>query len=155
MKAIRKLDHWLAMLEKTLAVMLFITLAGSIVFNIISRNLFHVSMDKILEFSPSLVLWLALIGSSLALKENRHIKLELFLKIVSPRIRNAAHAVSSVFGMAVMGILCVAAVEFVNNEVSVFGGKGWLSIIFPAFFSLAFFRFFIQLADAAKGIKNI
>ncbi len=147
MKPIRKLDQLLACFEKTLAVLLFSTLAASIVFNIISRNLFHISLDKIPEFSPTLVLWLALIGSSLALKEQRHIKLELFLKVAPPRVRSAANAVSSAFGMVVMGVLCVAAIEFVKNEITIFGGKGWLSIIFPVFFGAAFFRFFIHLAD--------
>ena len=154
MKYIRKLDARLAGMERILAVLLFSVLALSIVINIISRNLFQVSIDSVLEFSPALVLWLALIGSSLALKEQRHIKLEIFMKIASPRLRAAAHAVTSVFGMVVMGILSVAAIEFVKNEVAIFGIKGWPSIIFPVFFTAAFLRFFIQLVDSPKDMAE-
>jgi C4-dicarboxylate transporter, DctQ subunit len=154
MKYIRKLDARLAGLEKVLTVLLFSVLVLSIVFNIISRNLFQVSLDSILEFSPALVLWLALIGSSLALKEQRHIKLEIFMNIASLHLRKAAHAVTSVFGMVVMGILSVAAIEFVKNEVAIFGIKGWLSVIFPVFFTAAFLRFFIRLVDSPKDMAD-
>ena len=154
MKYFRKIDARLAGLEKILAVVLFLLLAFGIVINIISRNLLHVSLDCVLEFSPALVLWLALIGSSLALKEQRHIKIEIFMKIAPPRLRAAARVITSVFGMGVMGILAVAAMEFVRNEIGLFGAKGWPSVIFPVFFTAAFLRFFIQLGDAAKDMED-
>ena len=154
MTIIQKLDHRLALLEKILAVLLFSTLAASIVFNIISRNLFDISLDNILEFSPALVLWLALIGSSLAIREQRHIKLEIFLKMAPVRLRWAAGIITSVFTMAVMAILLFAAIEFVKNEVAIFGAKGWPAVIFPVFFGAAFFRFFIQFATAVGGNKH-
>jgi TRAP-type C4-dicarboxylate transport system permease small subunit len=47
--------------------------------------------------------------------------------------------------MAVMGILGVASIAFVRNEIEIFGSSGYVTLIFPLFFCLATFRFFIQL----------
>ena len=120
-------------------------------FNIVSRNLFHLSFQKTLETAPILVLWLALIGSTLALKQRRHIKLDLLLRFCSPRWRLAAHKATSLFGIAVMGILLAAAVQFVRNEIAIFGPWGWTSIIFPLFFAVALFRYVVRLLNSAQA----
>ena len=91
-------------LKESLAVLLFSGLILLTLFNIIARNIFGVSFSAILEISPAFVLWLALVGSSLCVKDKRHIKLEIFLRLASPKWRRIANILSSVFGMAVMGI---------------------------------------------------
>ena len=154
MKLIRKLDLVLSWVEKGSAVFLFSLLIILIAFNIVSRNLFGTSFEEILKASPLLVLWLALVGSLLALRENRHIKIEIFLRLTSVRIRYAARIISSVFGMVVTGVLLIASFEFVNNEISVFGSGGFLAVIFPLFFSGSFFRFFIQLIDSVSFTRK-
>ena len=78
-------------------------------FNILSRNLFNYASQQVLETLPVLVLWLALIGSTLALKKQRHIKIELLLRFCSRRIRYMAHIATGLFGMVVMGILLFCA----------------------------------------------
>lgn len=151
----RRLDRWLVAIENVLAVILFLTLAAAMAANILLRNLFHVSLDIVLAYSPTLVLWLALIGASLALRENRHIRLELFLRFAPARMHRAARAASSVFGMVVMAVLGVSSVSFVKDEIAIFGAGGWLSAVFPAFFAAAFFRFFSHLVDSTgEGSRN-
>jgi TRAP-type C4-dicarboxylate transport system permease small subunit len=145
MNYIKIIDHILEVIEKTLVVFLFSCLVIMIVFNIISRNVFKTSFQEILEICPQIVLWLALIGASLALKESRHIKIEFFLRFTSAKFRFFADKVTSVFGMVIMGLLFYASVKFIENEISIFGFKGVLSIIFPWFFGVSFFRFFANL----------
>lgn len=145
MKIIYKIDDLLEAVEKLILVVLFWSLILLIFFNIISRNLFHISFQKIFELSPALVLWLALLGSTLALKYRRHIKLEVLLRFCSIRIRFIANIAASAFGMVVMGILARASLEFVKNEVGIFGPWGWVSVIFPLFFVLSFFRYFVRM----------
>ena len=106
-----------------------------IAFNIVARNLLNVSYQVILEISPALVLWLALLGSTLALKYQRHIRLELFIRFLSPPLRRAARCAASVFGTVVMGILFVASFSFLENETVMFGYRGWVAIILPIFFA--------------------
>ena len=154
MRYLRKCDQILHGFEKGAAIFLFSSLILLITLNIILRNIFQLSFQNILEISPNLVLWLALVGSSLALKERRHIKLEILLRLASQKIRIAGDVISSVFGMAVMGTLFYASFEFVGNEIKIFGSQGLLSIIFPLFFCASFFRFFLQLIDPSTFLKR-
>ena len=145
---LRKIDHGLAMAEKAIAVTLFFALVASIAVNIVARNLFQVSFQYLLEMGPALVLWLALLGSTLALRANRHIRIELVLRFCPPRLGVLADRVCGLFGMAIMAVLGYGSLEFVTNEVALFGARGWLAVVFPAFFTIAFFRFLTQVLAA-------
>lgn len=151
MSVLRRIDHALSVAERSLVVVLFAALVSAIGINVVSRNVFHRSFQWLLEYSPSLVLWLALMGSTLGLRTNRHIRLEVLLRFVSPGARRLARRVTALFGMAVMGILGAASFSFVSGEVAIFGARGWAAVVFPIFFFLALFRFFIHLLapDAA------
>ena len=142
MRFIKQIDDFLERIEKVLAVFLFSGLALLITFNILSRNIFDYSFEKIFETAPVLVLWLALVGSSLALKKRRHIKLELLLRYCPTICRYYSNYAVSFFGMIVTGILFYSSLQFVSNEVQIFGNKGFFSVIFPLFFALSFFRYF-------------
>jgi C4-dicarboxylate transporter, DctQ subunit len=138
-------DNFFAACEKGLVVILFSTLVGLIVFNIITRNIFHSSFQNALEITPAFVLWLALLGSTLALKQQRHIRLELLLRVCSPGTKRVAVVLTSGFGLGVMGVLFFSSLAFVKNEVAIFGGVGWLSVIFPIFFALSSFRYLTHM----------
>lgn len=138
---IQKFDDGLAAAEKWLVVMLYSALILLISFNILSRNLFNYFFQQALEMLPVLVLWLALIGSSLAIKKQRHIKIELLLRFCSQRIRFWVNLATCLFGMAVMGILFWVSIDFTKNEIDIFGPWGWVALAFPLFFLISFFRF--------------
>jgi TRAP-type C4-dicarboxylate transport system permease small subunit len=146
MRLILKLNDALATVEKVLVVFLFSTLIFLIVFNVITRNIFNLSFQTLLEITPGFVLWLTLFGTTLALKNKRHIKLELVLRHLGQRNRYLAQIMSSIFGMSVMGVLFAASFDFVKNEIEIFGHGGWTSIVFPVFFALSFFRYAVHAA---------
>lgn len=147
MGVLKRIDRSLAVMEKSLVVALFSALVISMAVNIVSRNFFDSSFQKALELAPAMVLWLAMLGSTLALRENRHIRLEILLRYCPETFRKGARIAVGCFGMAVMGFLGLAAVDFVGNEIAIFGPWGWLSVIFPIFFAIALFRFFASMAD--------
>ncbi len=151
MKLIQKVDDALATVEKGLVVILYAALILMICFNILSRNLFNYASQKTLEILPVMVLWLALIGSTLALKKQRHIKIELLLRFCSQKTRLWANITTCLFGMAAMGLLFWVSLDFIHSEVDVFGHWGWVSIIFPLFFLISIFRF---LARIIYNIKD-
>lgn len=142
MHLIKKIDEFLEIIERYLVILLFSLLVFFISFNILSRNIINHSFEEIYEYTPSLVLWFALAGSSLALKKRRHIKLEFMLKFFPEIYRYYANLLVSVFGMGVMGILFYSSIRFFENEVHIFGNKGVFSAIFPLFFMISFFRYF-------------
>lgn len=145
MKTLTAIDNALAQLERGAIVICFSMLLLSVIFTIVSRNLFQIHSNKIIEIAPALLLWLCFMGASLALKENRHIRLELVLRYCSENVRRKAALLSNLFGAVVMALLFFASLEFVSNEMEMFGVWGGAAIIFPIFFLFSFFRFFIQL----------
>lgn len=151
LKQIRRLDDLAARAEKALVVFIFSAIILLIVFNIIARNLFNVSYQVILEISPALVLWLALLGSTLALKYQRHIRLELIVRFLSPPLQRAARCSAGLFGMVVMGILFAASFNFLESETAMFGYRGWAAVILPIFFAISALRFFIQALEQGTG----
>ena len=90
MRLLAKFDDTLEIIGRTVVIFLFSALVLMITTNIVARNLFGVSYQKILEVSPGIVLWLALIGATLALKRQRHIKLEILLRYAGHRTRRLA-----------------------------------------------------------------
>jgi len=145
MTLLQKIDDFLAVIEKSLIVILFFILTLIILINIIFRNFFQISFHTLLGIAPAFVVWLALLGATLGLKYQRHIKLELVLRYCSKETRRAAGAAVGIFGALVMGILFFASLEFVGNEVAIFGSRGWFSIIFPVFFAIACFRYVLTV----------
>lgn len=136
-----KIDDGLERLERALAVGLFGLLIVLIVINIFTRNVLHWASHTLLELSPTVVLWLALVGATLALKHQRHIKIELLLRFMPPAARRMAVGLNCLFAMGVTGVLAWAGVTFVYNEVLLLGAKGWFAVCFPVFFATSFFRF--------------
>ncbi len=155
MKLIQRIDDGLATVEKCLAVVLYAMLILMIGFNILSRNLFNFASGQVLEMLPMLVLWLALIGSTLAIKQQRHIKIEWLLRVCSRRIRFMAHIATCLFCMVVMGILLWVSLDFIKNEVDMFGPWGLVSIIFPLFFSISFFRYGAKISYNIRDYISI
>ncbi|MGD8368311.1 MAG: TRAP transporter small permease subunit [Desulfobacterales bacterium] len=140
-----KIDDSLALVEKAMACLLFLGLTLITFGTIVARNLFSASSQQLLEVAPAGVLWIALVGASLALRQGRHIRLELLLRFAPDRIRRGAGVAVSLFGAAVMGILLAASFGFVQNEVAIFGARGWTAAIFPFFFTVAAFRYLLGI----------
>jgi TRAP-type C4-dicarboxylate transport system permease small subunit len=142
-------------IERFLAVMLYLLLIAMISVTIIARNLFYFSSHRMLELAPTVVLWLALVGATLALKHHRHIKIELILRLLPKKIRLAAVVLTNLFAMIVTALLAWVAVPFVLNEIALFGRWGWVAVCFPVFFGVAFLRFFLDLLGLIHGEKDL
>jgi TRAP-type C4-dicarboxylate transport system permease small subunit len=154
MARLQRIDDLLAGVERTLIVCLYAALITLIVFNIGSRNLLHLSFYRILEIAPVLVLWLSLLGATLGLKRNRHIRLELFLRFCPDRTKRIATRMACGFGVIVMGLLCCAALQFTVSEIKIFGPWGASAVIFPLFFALAAFRYLIQMLQVPNRLAR-
>ena len=100
------------------------------------------------------MLWLALFGASAALKQKRHIRLELILRHCPLPIRRVAVVIVNGFGAAVMGILLMSSVEFVRNEIAMFGAWGRLTVVFPIFFGLAAIRYLTDLIEPQEPLPE-
>lgn len=147
-KWMQLLDGWLENTERALAVGLYLLLLGMICLNVVARNIFHFSFHRLLELAPTVVLWLAMVGATLALKRGRHIKIELLLRLMPRTAKDLAEILVSLFSMTVCAVLAWAAVPFVLNEAVLFGNWGWLALCFPIFFGIACLRFGLVLIQS-------
>jgi TRAP-type C4-dicarboxylate transport system permease small subunit len=145
MEWFNKIDNGLEKIERALAVILFTLLIGMICGNIFARNVLHISSYRFLELAPAVVLWLALVGATLALKHQRHIKIELLLRFLPRALQTLAVSLTSLFAMGVCAVLTYAGIAFVRNEIVLFGARGWLAGCLVLFFALACFRFALRL----------
>lgn len=145
MQILTSIDRWLEKVERLIIVALFTLLTAFIAIAIFARNVLHTAAHGLLELSPVAVLWLALAGAGLALKYRRHIKIDLLQRYLPPRWQRLTISITSLFGMLVMAVLAYASIDFIINEINLFGARGWLSLCFPVFCLTACFRFFLQL----------
>ena len=144
-KLILQFDTWLECAERWLAVSLYLLLMGMIGLTIVGRHVWHIASHRLLELAPTVVLWLALVGATLALKRRRHIKIELMVRFLPPHGRRIVEIVTTLFAMGICSVLTYASIPFLLNETVLFGVWGWLAICFPAFFLVAFIRFGLHL----------
>ena len=145
---LKRLDQGLAALERSLAVLLTAALVLTMAGTVVGRHLIRISAPKLLEAAPLLMLWLALVGASLALQSGRHIRLELAMRLMPPVVRRMARVVAGLCGLTLMGFLAYLAVDFVHGEIELFGPRGWAAVIFPFFFTATALRFAIQAGGA-------
>lgn len=142
---LKRLDDFLEKVERVLIIALFSALIVLMTVNIIQRNVFGQSSQGILEFLPTMVMWISLIGASLALKEGKHISMELVLRFVPQNGKDILHRLAAVFGCLVMLVGLYLSKDFMVGELKIFGTKGYISSVIPIFFATAAFRYFILI----------
>ena len=63
------------------------------------------------------------------------------MQFCSEKTRSMAGMATGAFGALIMGILFFSSLSFVENEVAMFGARGWFALVFPVFFATATFRY--------------
>ena len=63
-----------------------------------------------------LVLWIGFIGASLAVREGKHITIDVFSQWIPGLGNTAIRVVTNLFSAFICGVLTVAAVNFIRNE---------------------------------------
>lgn len=142
---LKRIDDFLEKIEKVIIISLFTALILLMTINIVQRNVLGQSSQEILEFLPTMVMWISLIGASLALKEGKHISMELLLRFVPQNTKDLMHRFAAAFGVVVMLIGLYLSKDFMAGELKIFGTKGYVSSVIPIFFATAAFRYFILI----------
>jgi TRAP-type C4-dicarboxylate transport system permease small subunit len=105
-----------------------------------------------------MVLWLTFLGASLAARENRHIRIDIFGFILPPKWIPFRELSLSILCLMISGIMVKVSMDFVRLEM-VYGGTlfahfpAWIGeIIMPVGFSLICFRFMIRILEKCLEI---
>ena len=119
MKLISPLDSLDKILEKFEYRLIVCLLSLMIILSfgqMVSRNLFHQTLvwgDILLR---QLVLWTGFLGASLAVRQNKHISIDVFSNFLPPNSKNKVFTFTRVATAIISGFLAWAAWSFVQFE---------------------------------------
>lgn len=143
--------------------LLLATLTGLIllaVAQILLRNVFDTGLVWSDELLRLMLLWLTMIGSVAASRENRHIKIDVLARFVPPRLTALSQLVTSLFATSICAIVAWHSLRFVL-ETRVFGDVVLISMpawcvqaIIPAGFALVTYRYALLAASSVQGLRG-
>ncbi len=160
MKFINVIDGLIAKLENILIIILLSLMVIVSFLQVILRNLFETGILWADPFLRYVVLWIAFIGASLATREDRHINIDIFTRLLPPRFKKFSSAITNIFASIACFLLLMASIDFIKMEVDfpsvVFLGlENWmLELVIPIGFGLMGFRFLFRAVKVVL-IKNI
>lgn len=131
---------------------------------IVMREGFGVGFGWADELVRLIVLWLALVGSVAACRENRHIRIDALSQILPQAVVNYVRVLVDIFAAAVCIVIAIQAWRYLQIEIEyedtvLVDTPAWLAhSIMPAAFALIAYRFLIialkQVGDIFFGPKT-
>lgn len=137
-------------LEDGFLVLFFVSMITISFAQIALRNLFSINLFWAEPLIRHLVLWSGFLGALIATRQDKHIRLDVLLRICSPRCRILLQCFTSLFSATVCLLLTVVAVRFLGDERSFHTGtllhvSTWQwQLIFPFTFAGMSLRFLGQ-----------
>lgn len=147
---VRTLGSTYNRVEEVLLVCLVVGMLALGFLQILFRNFISVGIVWIDPLVRHLVLWIALLGASIATRENRHISIDLLSGRVSPGRYSRVQGAVQLFSAMVCFLLVHPAIQFVQNDyvagkTLAFGIPLWLAqAVMPAMMLVMGVRFLLQ-----------
>ena len=154
-RSVKTLGSFYERLEEILLVSLVVLMVSLGFLQILFRNFISVGIVWIDSLVRHLVLWIALLGASIATRENRHIAIDVISGRLSPGHYSRIQGAVQLFSALVCLLLVYPAVRFVQNDyvagkTLAFGIPLWLSqAVMPAMMLVMGVRFLL------RGIKTL
>ncbi|HME43083.1 MAG TPA: TRAP transporter small permease [Syntrophorhabdales bacterium] len=151
---LKKIWAWYEQLEELLLVFLVFGMVALGAAQILFRNVISIGLVWIDPLLSHLVLWVALLGASIATRENRHIVIEIIPERLSLAIRSRIKGSLQLFSALVCLFLVYPAVQFILNDYRpgkylALGIPLWASqTVMPVMWLVLGIRFLLQ------GFKN-
>jgi TRAP-type C4-dicarboxylate transport system permease small subunit len=159
-KALEKLERAGRLAENTALVILLATMIGVSVFQIVNRQLlggaFTIAWAD--ELVKLIVLWLAMVGSIAACRDNKHIRIDLITHVLTGHVVAWIKVVVDLFAAGVCAVIAWHSFRLVREEVSwgdtIFGDLPlWVfHVIVPLAFVLISYQFLVRTAKLLRGI---
>lgn len=159
MRWIEKFNGIVAQIETFLLIALLSVMVLLGFFQVILRDFFSYGFTWADELLRNLVLWVALVGGSLATREGRHINIDIITRTLHGRRRGGAEIVVDSASTVVCLFLFKASLNFLRMEREFpqasmfFGMPVWaFEAIFPVFFLLSSARFLVHALDGLSAV---
>jgi TRAP-type C4-dicarboxylate transport system permease small subunit len=127
---------------------------------ILLREVFGTGMGWADELVRLMVLWLALVGSIAACRDNRHIRIDALSHVLPDVAVKVIRVLVDVFAAVVCGIIAVQAWRYLQIEIEyedtvLVNTPAWIAhSVMPAAFALISYRFLVSaLGQAGKFLS--
>ena len=152
-----RLDKAGTALETIMLVSMLTAMMLVAVSQILLREVFGTGLGWADELVRLMVLWLALVGSIAACRENRHIRIDALSHVLPEVAVNVIRVLVDVFAAVVCGIIAVQAWRYLQIEIEyedtvLVNTPAWIAhSVMPVAFALISYRFLVSaLGQAGK-----
>ena len=145
------LDETISRVEQVLIASLLTVMILLAFSQIVLRNFFATGIDWGDSLVRYLVVWVGFIGAAIAVREGKHITIDILSRWVSGAASRTLRSISHFFSAAICGMLTWAAIKFIIFEAQM-GGTTFIDIpvwvpelIIPVTFGMMALRYTFHL----------
>jgi TRAP-type C4-dicarboxylate transport system permease small subunit len=153
--ALARLDQAGRLVENVLLVTLLGGMMLVAVGQVIAREIFETGFFWAGELVRLMVLWLAMVGSIAACRENRHIRIDAISHLLSDRAVGIVRMLVDTFAAVVCGVIAWNAWRYLQLEIEfedtvLFDIPAWVAhLVVPVAFALFSYRFLVSVLQTA------
>jgi tripartite ATP-independent transporter DctM subunit len=153
---------WLRKLDRAVGLLIAVPTAALVLLEIIvllggviSRYAFHRPIIWSDELASTLFLWLAMLGSAIALHRAEHMRMTAFVGMLSPPKRGVLDVVATVAALTFLILILPSAYDFAIDEIPVTTpamqiSDGWRAAALPTGFGIMILIGFIRLFEVGN-----
>jgi TRAP-type C4-dicarboxylate transport system permease small subunit len=156
--ALARLDQAGRLVEDVLLVTLLGGMMLVAVGQVIAREIFETGFFLAGELVRLMVLWLAMVGSIAACRENRHIRIDAISHLLSDRAVGIVRMLVDTFAAVVCGVIAWNAWRYLQLEIEfedtvLIDTPAWVAhLVVPVAFALLSYRFLVLVLQTAVEI---
>ncbi len=153
--ALARLDQAGRLVENVLLVTLLSGMMLIAVGQVIAREIFETGFFWAGELVRLMVLWLAMVGSIAACRENRHIRIDAISHLLSDRAVGIVRMLVDTFAAVVCGVIAWNAWRYLQLEIEfedtvLIDTPAWVAhLVVPVAFALLSYRFLVLVLQTA------
>lgn len=153
--ALARLDQAGRLVEDVLLVTLLGGMMLVAVGQVIAREIFETGFFLAGELVRLMVLWLAMVGSIAACRENRHIRIDAISHLLSDRAVGIVRMLVDTFAAVVCGVIAWNAWRYLQIEIEfedtvLIDTPAWVAhLVVPVAFALLSYRFLVSVLQTA------
>ena len=164
LSVLARLERFGRLAENAVLVVLLGTLILLAVGQIVLREVFETGFFRADELIKLLVLWLAMVGSIAATRDNRHIRIDALSHLLPDKAVTAVRLFVDTFAAAVCAVVAWQAWRYLQLEIEfedtvLINVPAWIAhVVVPGAFALISYRFAVsvirELFAIATGAKQ-
>ena len=101
---------------EVVAAALLVVIVGLLLTGVVARYVLHTPIVWIDEAASISFLWLAMLGSAIAIDRNEHLRLTVFVGLIPERYREFVETLATMIAITVLAALLMPAIEYVREE---------------------------------------